>query len=103
MCGLGSAIVVCTHYSEPLVVWQRYFKAHTGSKQEWYRDDIHKVLLENFPVRGAFSQVYTGHELYRSLISALYFTCRRSFHPDLSVWLCDSLWLCLAVYGCVSI
>ena len=41
-----------------------YFKAHTGSKQEWYREDIHSVLLENFPVRGAFSQVYTSHELY---------------------------------------
>jgi len=32
-----------------------YFKAHTGSKQEWYDEATHSVLLENFPVRGAFS------------------------------------------------
>lgn len=41
-----------------------YFKAHAGSKQEWYREDVHGVLLQNFPVRGGFSQVYTSHELY---------------------------------------
>ena len=32
-----------------------YFKAHTGRKQEWYDEATHSVLLENFPVRGAFS------------------------------------------------
>lgn len=41
-----------------------YYKAHTGSKQEWYREEVHGVLLENSPVRGGFSQVYTSHELY---------------------------------------
>lgn len=41
-----------------------YFKAHAGSKQEWYREEVHSVLLEDFPVRGGFSQVYTSHELY---------------------------------------
>lgn len=41
-----------------------YFKAHTGSKQEWYREEVHSVLLEDFPVRGGFSEVYTSHELY---------------------------------------
>jgi len=43
-----------------------YFKAHCGSKQEWYKDEVHGVLLRNFPVRGGFSQVYTSHELYSS-------------------------------------
>eukprot|EP00933_Yihiella_yeosuensis_P040023 TRINITY_DN34246_c0_g1_i1.p1 TRINITY_DN34246_c0_g1~~TRINITY_DN34246_c0_g1_i1.p1 ORF type:complete len:646 (-),score=114.32 TRINITY_DN34246_c0_g1_i1:155-2092(-) len=41
-----------------------YFKAHAGSKQEWYQESVHEILLENFPVRGGFSQVYTSHELY---------------------------------------
>lgn len=41
-----------------------YFKAHASSKQEWYKEDVHGVLLRNFPVRGGFSQVYTSHELY---------------------------------------
>lgn len=41
-----------------------YFKAHVGSKQEWYREEVHGVLTENFPVRGGFSQIYTSHELY---------------------------------------
>ena len=27
-----------------------YFKAHAGTKQEWYKEEIHGVLLENFPV-----------------------------------------------------
>ena len=36
----------------------------TGSKQEWYDEARHGVLLENFPVRGAFSQIYTSHEIY---------------------------------------
>ena len=36
----------------------------TGSKQEWYDEARHSVLLENFPVRGAFSQIYTSHEIY---------------------------------------
>jgi len=41
-----------------------YFKAHAGSKQEWYKEEIHGVLLKDFPVRGGFSQLYTSHELY---------------------------------------
>eukprot|EP00929_Paragymnodinium_shiwhaense_P079621 TRINITY_DN41509_c0_g1_i1.p1 TRINITY_DN41509_c0_g1~~TRINITY_DN41509_c0_g1_i1.p1 ORF type:complete len:658 (+),score=88.83 TRINITY_DN41509_c0_g1_i1:57-2030(+) len=41
-----------------------YFKAHTASFQEWYREDVHGVLLTDFPVRGGFSEVYTSHELY---------------------------------------
>jgi hypothetical protein len=41
-----------------------YFKAHTGSKQEWYDEAVHAVLLEEFPVRGAFSEIFTSHELY---------------------------------------
>ena len=32
--------------------------------QEWYKEERHAVLLENFPVRGAFSQIYTSHEIY---------------------------------------
>lgn len=41
-----------------------YFKAHVSSKQEWYREEVHGVLLKDFPVRGGFSKVYTSHELY---------------------------------------
>lgn len=41
-----------------------YFKAHTATKQDWYKEEVHGVLLSSFPVRGGFSQVYTSHELY---------------------------------------
>jgi len=41
-----------------------YFKAHAGSKNEWYVPEIHDVLLEPFPVRGGFCQLFTSHELY---------------------------------------
>jgi len=47
-----------------------YFKAHAGSRQEWYREDVHGVLLQSFPVRGGFSQVYTSHELYSYKLKA---------------------------------
>ena len=40
---------------EVMALPSSYFKAHTGSKQEWYDEATHSVLLENFPVRGAFS------------------------------------------------
>jgi hypothetical protein len=30
------------------------------AEQEWYKEERHAVLLENFPVRGAFSQVSRG-------------------------------------------
>ena len=49
---------------EVMALPSSYFKAHTGSKQEWYDEARHAVLLENFPVRGAFSQIYTSHEIY---------------------------------------
>ena len=44
-----------------------YFKSHAGGKQDWYREDVHGVLLEPFPeveTRGAFTEIYTSHELY---------------------------------------
>ena len=44
-----------------------YFKSHAGGKQDWYRQDVHGVLLEPFPeveTRGAFTEIYTSHELY---------------------------------------
>jgi len=47
-----------------------YFKAHAGSRQEWFREEVHGVLLESFPVRGGFSQVYTSHELYSYRLKA---------------------------------
>eukprot|EP01050_Picozoa_sp_SAG11_P021586 SAG11_NODE_3875_length_2177_cov_1.218479_1_plen_162_part_00 len=42
----------------------------TAPAQEWYKDDVHGVLLQNFPVRGGFSQLYTSHELYSYKLSA---------------------------------
>ena len=41
-----------------------YFKAHAGSRQEWFVPEVHGVLLQPFPVRGGFSAIYTSHELY---------------------------------------
>jgi threonine dehydrogenase-like Zn-dependent dehydrogenase len=53
------------HPGDPVMALpSSYFKAHAGSKQEWYREDVHGVLLEDFPVRGGFCQIYTSHELY---------------------------------------
>lgn len=51
-----------------------YFKSHAGGKQDWYREEIHGVLLEPFPeveTRGAFTEIYTSHELYSWPISNL--------------------------------
>jgi hypothetical protein len=51
-----------------------YFKSHAGGKQDWYREDVHGVLLEPFPeveTRGAFTEIYTSHELYSWHISSL--------------------------------
>lgn len=51
-----------------------YFKSHAGGKQDWYREEIHGVLLEPFPeveTRGAFTEIYTSHELYSWPISEL--------------------------------
>ena len=62
---------------EVMALPSSYFKAHTGSKQEWYDEARHAVLLENFPVRGAFSQIYTSHEIYccASDATVLFLTC----------------------------
>mmetsp|Transcript_50848 Transcript_50848/g.107947 ORF Transcript_50848/g.107947 Transcript_50848/m.107947 type:complete len:665 (+) Transcript_50848:204-2198(+) len=51
-----------------LALPSNYFKAHTSAKPEWYKEEIHGVLLENMPVRGAFSEVYTSHEVYTTKI-----------------------------------
>ncbi|CAE7181604.1 tdh [Symbiodinium pilosum] len=40
-----------------------YFKAHVATQQEWYKEEVHSVLLQNFPVRGGFSEIFTSHEL----------------------------------------
>ncbi|CAJ1406290.1 unnamed protein product [Effrenium voratum] len=41
-----------------------YFKAHVATRQEWFDEKVHGVLLEDFPVRGGFSEVFPSHELY---------------------------------------
>eukprot|EP00039_Didymoeca_costata_P029607 m.25500 g.25500 ORF g.25500 m.25500 type:complete len:631 (+) comp7709_c0_seq1:150-2042(+) len=41
-----------------------YFKAHAASRQEWYKESVHGVLLRPFEVRGGFSEIFTSHELY---------------------------------------
>ena len=70
VCGLRSPKVDPRHREkfavgdEVMALPSSYFKAHTGSKQEWYDEATHSVLLENFPVRGAFS----GKELPRPIL-----------------------------------
>ena len=42
--------------------------------QDWYREELHGVLMEPFPLsqtRGGFAEVYTSHEIYCYKIGAL--------------------------------
>ena len=52
-----------------------YFQAHAGMRQEWFGTSrfgtSHEELLKPFPVRGAFTNTFAGHEIYSVKLSEL--------------------------------
>lgn len=41
-----------------------YFKSHVSKRADWFDEKVHNVLLQTSPVRGAFCEIFTSHELY---------------------------------------